>query len=102
MMLFTPLLRPFARLGRFYSRLRAIRRTRATEDPDGLLQFFEPPSLGAIFKPLQKRAEIRELFLRLRALRPQTVLEIGTNNGGTLLLLCRAAAPDATLISIDL
>src|SRR5262249_17966538 len=33
---------------------------------------------------------------------PQTVLEIGTNNGGTLLLFCRAAAPDATLISIDL
>jgi len=30
------------------------------------------------------------------------VLEIGTNNGGTLFLFCRAADPAATVISVDL
>jgi predicted O-methyltransferase YrrM len=34
--------------------------------------------------------------------RPQGVLEIGTASGGTLLLLTLAAAPDATVISVDL
>jgi cephalosporin hydroxylase len=90
------------RVGRFLARMRAIRGTRGVADPDRLLAFFKPPSLGAIFEPLQKRAEIRDLFLRVRDLRPRTVLEIGTNYGGTLLLFCRAAAPDATLISLDL
>lgn len=92
----------FSRLMRCIARHRAIRCTRVVEDVDALLGFLEPPSLGCIFRPLQKPAEIRELFARVRALRPRTVLEIGTNNGGTLFLLCRAAAPDATVISVDL
>jgi predicted O-methyltransferase YrrM len=36
------------------------------------------------------------------AVKPKTVLEIGTANGGTLFLLSRMVAGDATLISIDL
>jgi predicted O-methyltransferase YrrM len=96
------LFQPFARLTRFWSRLGAIRRLDPLSEPDRLLQFFEPTSAGAIFKPLQMPGELRELFLRVQALRPHTVLEIGTNNGGTLLMLCRAAAPDATLNSVDL
>jgi predicted O-methyltransferase YrrM len=38
----------------------------------------------------------------VRALRPRTVVEIGTAQGGVFWLLCRLAAPDAQLISIDL
>lgn len=95
-------LKPFSRVSRVVSRVRAIRRTVGETDPERLLGFFEPPSLGTIFKPLQKRAEFRELFLRARALRPRAVVEIGTNNGGTFFLLCRAASPDAVVISIDL
>lgn len=90
------------RARRFLERLRAIQRTRNISDPDSLLRFFEAPSHGTIFKPLQRSTEIRELFLRLQAMKPRALMEIGTNNGGTLLLFCRAAAPDATVISLDL
>lgn len=86
----------------FVSRVRAIRRTRGVTDVRQLLAFFEPPSPGAIFKPLQKPGEIAGLFARVAALRPRAVLEIGTNNGGTLFLWCRAAAAGATLVSLDL
>jgi len=42
-------------------------------------------------------------FIEIAADRqPRTVLEIGTDAGGTLLLLALAAAPDAIIISIDL
>ena len=33
---------------------------------------------------------------------PKSVLEIGTDKGGTLYLWCQAAAEDATIVSIDL
>jgi predicted O-methyltransferase YrrM len=82
--------------------MRAIQKTQTMDDPEELCEFFEPPSLGAIFKPLQKRAELIELYRRVHALRPKTVLEIGTHSGGSLLLLCRAAAPAATVVSLDL
>src|SRR5581483_9695603 len=94
--------RVLGRVGSFVHRLRALRRTRGITDPDRLLEFFEQPSPGWIFKPSQKRAEIRELFCRVSALRPRRALEIGTNNGGSLFMFCRAAASDATLVSIDL
>lgn len=54
------------------------------------------------FRPIQKRAEICGL-LKLLALRaPQRILEIGTANGGTLFLLCRALAPSGRALSVDL
>ncbi len=54
------------------------------------------------FSPLQVRAEIDALMGTVATRRPKTVLEIGTEWGGTLLLLTLAAAPDATIISIDM
>ncbi len=93
---------PLACLTRFMARIRVIRQTYETDDPDRLLDFFDPPSLGAIFRPLQKRGEICALIEYVRALRPRTVLEIGTNNGGTLFLFCRAAASEASIVSLDL
>ena len=38
----------------------------------------------------------------VRSLVPRTVVEIGTAQGGVFWLLCRLAAPDATLVSLDL
>jgi len=38
----------------------------------------------------------------VRALRPRTVVEIGTAQGGVFWLFCRLAAEDATLVSLDL
>ena len=51
---------------------------------------------------MQVRQEIIALAEEVRALRPQTVLEIGTAKGGTLLLFSRLSAPTAHLVSVDL
>lgn len=50
----------------------------------------------------QVRSEILRLGEILAALRPRSALEIGTNYGGTLLLLCTVSRGDAKIISIDL
>lgn len=60
-------------------------------------------SLGSgWFSPWQFEGEICALLDRVRELRPRTLLEIGTANGGTLFMLSRVAAADALLISLDL
>jgi predicted O-methyltransferase YrrM len=50
---------------------------------------------------VQVRAEALCLLRLVERSRPRTVLEIGTLHGGSLLLWARAAASDATLISVD-
>jgi cephalosporin hydroxylase len=57
---------------------------------------------GRFIRPTQQREEITELLAILEPARPRTLVEIGTASGGTLFLLSRVAAPDATLVSIDL
>ncbi len=54
------------------------------------------------FAPTQVRAEISTFVESVAARKPRAVLEIGTAAGGSLLLLILAAAPDATVISVDL
>jgi predicted O-methyltransferase YrrM len=51
---------------------------------------------------LQKPAELRRLLATVEAESPRVVLEIGTCSGGTLWALCRVAAPDARIVSVDL
>lgn len=50
----------------------------------------------------QVRSEIVRLGRILRASAPKRSLEIGTNYGGTLLLLCALSPPAAQIISVDL
>ena len=50
----------------------------------------------------QVRSEILELGRLVKELAPTRSLEIGTNYGGTLLLLCNLSAPKAKIISVDL
>lgn len=50
----------------------------------------------------QKRQEIIGLLKLIQSRPPKTVLEIGSYKGGTFFLFTRVAAPDATLISLDL
>lgn len=50
----------------------------------------------------QVRAEIEELAKLIQAAAPQRSLEIGTNYGGTLYLLCALSPPGARVISVDL
>ncbi len=58
-------------------------------------------SRGSI-RPLQIAEELASLAAQVRQLRPRTVLEIGTANGGTLFLWTRLADAGATIVSIDL
>ncbi len=57
---------------------------------------------ASTFAPIQVGAEFKALLQLLRERRPQSILEIGTANGGTLYLFTKAAAADATLVSVDL
>jgi predicted O-methyltransferase YrrM len=50
----------------------------------------------------QVRSEILQLAKMLQSSAPKRSLEIGTNYGGTLLLLCTLSPPDAKIISLDL
>jgi cephalosporin hydroxylase len=50
----------------------------------------------------QKPSEFAALAERVRRLRPQTVVEIGTDSGGTFWAWSRLATPDALLVSVDL
>ena len=50
----------------------------------------------------QVRSEILGLANLLKEHAPKRSLEIGTNYGGTLLLLCALSAPRAKIISVDL
>lgn len=54
------------------------------------------------FRPLQKRSEVARLVEVLRDLRPAAVCEVGAAGGGTAFLFAHAAAPDATVVSVDL
>ncbi|MEM2073511.1 MAG: class I SAM-dependent methyltransferase [Nitrososphaeria archaeon] len=58
--------------------------------------------LSGLIKPIQIYNEILELLEIIQKIKPKTVLEIGTANGGTLFLFSRVASEDATIISIDL
>jgi len=62
------------------------------------------PLIRGIFRisPIQINEEIAQLLNLLAELKPKTLLEIGTANGGTLFLFCQVAEPDATIISVDL
>jgi cephalosporin hydroxylase len=50
----------------------------------------------------QARSEILQLARTLQAFAPMRSLEIGTNYGGTLFLLCTLSPPGAKIISLDL
>ena len=50
----------------------------------------------------QARSEILQLARILQATPPKRSLEVGTNYGGTLFLLCSLSPPDAQIISVDL
>jgi len=56
------------------------------------------PLVGA----LQHRGEIIPFLKECFPQPPSAVAEIGRGRGGTLALLCRAAAPDALVVSLDL
>lgn len=52
--------------------------------------------------PIQIRSEFLKFLAIVERRKPTGVLEIGTSHGGSLFLLCRVAAADAALASVDL
>jgi cephalosporin hydroxylase len=51
---------------------------------------------------VQKVPELERLIALVRERRPRTVVEIGTDRGGTLFAWCQLADPEALVVSIDL
>jgi len=80
---------------KFYGRLTFARRP---QTPEAAVDFCaDSPILVT-----QVRSEIAELGTLLQAQAPMHSLEIGTNYGGTLFLLCSLSPPGARIISVDL
>jgi predicted O-methyltransferase YrrM len=55
-----------------------------------------------LIRPSQVPSELNRFAEIVASICPKRVLEIGTFQGGTLCILARLSAPDATIISIDL
>jgi predicted O-methyltransferase YrrM len=83
---------------RYADAARLIRRGRAIA---GDAPFEDAYTLAREIGITQQDDEIRWLFDLVRSTRPQAVLEIGLDEGGTLFLWTRASTVDARLISID-
>ena len=71
------------------------------DSPQQWLDFIWDAHNG-FFRPIQQPTEILKLIEIVSQRKPETMLEIGTANGGSLFLFCRAAAKEATIVSIDL
>ena len=63
---------------------------------------FDFDAYGITIRPYQSRWEFRRLLEEVERRRPQTMVEIGTAKGGSLLAFCRLCAFDAHIVSIDL
>ena len=58
--------------------------------------------LSGLIRPCQSKFELAEIVRILEETRPKVILEIGTAFGGSLFWWCRAAADDATIVTMDL
>ncbi len=63
---------------------------------------FDFSYIGMSIRPSQVKQEIIELLSLVKGIEPKTILEIGTEGGGTLFLFTKMASTDAKIISIDL
>ena len=93
--------RGWTEIRNFFAARSELPRRRTFDNIDALLDYgFN--TCGGMIRPLQCRYEIRRLLEMVQALKPRRIMEIGTANVGTLFLWTRVAAPDATLVSLDL
>jgi predicted O-methyltransferase YrrM len=79
-----------------------LRRVQTVEDVVDLAWAYRGAGFYADLKPLQNRQEITCLAQRVAHIEPRVIVEIGTRNGGTLLIWSQIAPPPELLVSIDL
>lgn len=93
-----------SKLSKFVRLPLALHGNHGLKDEQGLdaLVDFGFSAFSGLIKPFQNKNEIRRLLQILDAQKPSTLVEIGTACGGNLFLLCRVAAADALVISVDL
>jgi predicted O-methyltransferase YrrM len=76
---------------------------RRVQTPEQLYDFVSTFNYrGITITSWQRKAEIVDLLRLLDKTRPRRMVEIGTAMGGTLFMLTQVAAPDATIVSVDL
>ena len=81
--------------------LQRLNVTKKSANLDNQIDFVVNAAKGFL-RPMQNLYELGELMSRVNKMQPRRVLEIGTARGGTLFLFCQNAAPDATIVSVDL
>jgi predicted O-methyltransferase YrrM len=83
--------------------VRALHDGRRVESIEELCDFVNGFNYrGITITSWQKKSEIVSLLQLLEQSQPRRVVEIGTATGGTLFMLTQVAAPDATIVSVDL
>lgn len=58
--------------------------------------------LGGLIRPVQIRSEFKSFLLLFQEKKPQVILEIGVDKGGSLFSFCKLAPEDSLIIAIDL
>ncbi len=91
----------FRKLKCAFKIIREIRNLDQDYELDKLVDFTYTRCLGLI-KPSQVRKEFLELLIILNRIKPDSILEIGTESGGTLFLFSRIASENAHIISVDI
>jgi predicted O-methyltransferase YrrM len=85
------------------SALSALQEGRRAESLEQLYEFVNDFNYrGITIASWQKKTEIVGLLSILEKSPPRRIIEIGTANGGTLFMLTQLAAPNATIVSVDL
>jgi cephalosporin hydroxylase len=82
---------------------RAVRRAPRPTAPREIVELAFAVRAGeATIAPIQVRSELEALLELVQEVGGRTIVEIGSEFGGTLFALTRAAAPDACIVSVDL
>ena len=96
--------RPITFLAEYFGAIRARRRIAALgeQSDEEALEFARTFRWrGGRIAPTQTPEEILWLLDRVRECKPRVIVEIGTDEGGTLFLWSRVAPDDAVIVAID-
>jgi len=85
--------------GQFLNQLKTVR---TMEDAVTVAWNYDGPGLYRRLKPNQDRGEITTLASRVRDIRPQVIVELGTRGGGTLFIWSQCSESLRLLVSVDL